>query len=150
MRAFGLILAVSLCAAPAMGAVYKWVDAQGVTHYSEVPPAAQEAKQLSVPSGQGSAADAPAGRKDGEAPKSAAAPQPAGPQDDESRRRKKYCDEARAELRSLEAPGRVFRVGDDGRKVLLSGEEREAEIAAASKLEKENCEPGTQPPAVNP
>jgi len=46
--------ALLLCAAPvgaAAGKIYKWVDAQGITHYSQSPPAGREAEEINANSG---------------------------------------------------------------------------------------------------
>ena len=38
MKAFGIGCLLLLCAGAASGQIYKWVDAKGVTHYSDAPP----------------------------------------------------------------------------------------------------------------
>jgi hypothetical protein len=43
-----LCLVVLLAAAPLQAQVYKWVDAKGVTHYSDKPPADAQAKPMVV------------------------------------------------------------------------------------------------------
>ncbi len=41
-----------LCTAPAQaGKIYKWIDAKGITHYSQSPPTGREAEEISTRSG---------------------------------------------------------------------------------------------------
>ena len=51
-------LGLFLCAATASAQVYKWVDAKGVTHYGDTPPAAGKVERKSF-SGAAPAADLP-------------------------------------------------------------------------------------------
>lgn len=47
MRKFPLLLLILLIAAAAVGgAMYKWVDEKGVTHYSDAPPPKQKSQRL--------------------------------------------------------------------------------------------------------
>src|SRR5215510_14634371 len=41
-------LALALCAGNAPGAIYKWVDEKGVTHYSEKPPAGKKPAEVPI------------------------------------------------------------------------------------------------------
>lgn len=45
---FGLCLWLLLMALPSMAGVYKWVDAQGKTHYGDAPPLSGKAKEVNV------------------------------------------------------------------------------------------------------
>lgn len=127
-------LAALLWAATAAAQVYKWVDAAGVTHYSQTPPPAGDAKTIAVP-------QSPAQPETKPAPANGEAKVPPGHTvfADEEARRKAHCEQAHAELQALEAPGRVSRKTADGEEVLLSGEERMAAIEDAKKREKEWC-----------
>ncbi len=48
LRRIALIAALAFCA-PASAQVYKWVDAEGRTHYGERPPQALDATKLEIP-----------------------------------------------------------------------------------------------------
>lgn len=50
MTRWSLLLALLLIAAAAIASgIYKWIDDQGITHYSDAPPKAQKATQLDHP-----------------------------------------------------------------------------------------------------
>lgn len=44
-----LLLGLLLCAVPLSAGMYKWVDENGVTHYSENPPPGRKARQIQAP-----------------------------------------------------------------------------------------------------
>lgn len=70
-----ILLAALMCSAPgpAQAEIYKWTDAQGVTHFSDQPPAGGTAEQIRLPATQDRAS--PAVRPDAvSAPLPAAAP----------------------------------------------------------------------------
>ncbi len=122
---------------PASAQVYKWVDSSGVTHYSQTPPPAGDAKTIGVPQSSGAPSDT--------APVKPAADGDAKPSNltvfaNEEERRKALCEQAKQELRTLEAPGqRVTRKTPDGEEVLLSGDERMVAVEAAKEREKKWC-----------
>jgi hypothetical protein len=45
-----LVVALALVAVPASSEIYKWVDENGVTHYTQTPPQSQEAEKVGVSS----------------------------------------------------------------------------------------------------
>lgn len=121
---------LALGALPADAAVYKWVDAEGRTHYSSTPPPGADAKPVVI-------------REDPPPPSSAPAPgqPPAGspPGTDNNRPRPPdqarvaACDTARHNLALLEKDGPVAKPGPDGKNVLLEGEARARELDRARK-----------------
>lgn len=121
---------LALGALPADAAVYKWVDAEGRTHYSSTPPPGADAKPVVI-------------REDPPPPPSAPAPgqPPAGsPPGTDSNRprppdqaRAAACDTARHNLALLEKDGPVAKPGPDGKNVLLEGEARARELERARK-----------------
>jgi len=131
-------LAALFWVATAAAQVYKWVDASGVTHYSQTPPPAGDAKTIAVPQSPAGEAE---GKPAGPSASGEAKPQPGQTVfTNEDERRKAHCEQARQELRTLEAPGqRVVRKNDQGEEVLLSGEERMTAVQAAKELEKTWC-----------
>jgi hypothetical protein len=144
-----MILAGSLLltlAAPVSAQVYKWVDAEGVTHFGSQPPQGQAATAV------GSLASPPR--------PAAQAPGPGGPpkldsqlQDDpqgaidakvkeevaaREAERKRYCEAVRTNLAQLQNNPRV-QVNIDGEVRRLREEERQSRIAESQKAIVENC-----------
>lgn len=137
-----LLLAMSATAMASQ--VYKWVDAQGVTHFSAQPPQGQEATSINtaVP------APKPApGKENTPNPtfKSIADPEQAAIDEKVKQEvaakeveRKKYCADVRTNLAQLQNNPRV-RVEVDGEVRRLSEEERQTRISEAQKSISENC-----------
>ncbi|AGA85607.1 DUF4124 domain-containing protein [Stutzerimonas stutzeri] len=134
----GLLLA--LCGNVMAAQVYKWVDAQGVTHFGAQPPQGQQVETVNT-------VTAPA--------KPAAAPQP--PVQDEAEadqssidrkvkqqvaaqeaERKRYCETMRTNLAQLQNNPRV-RVEDNGETRRLTEEERQSRINETRDKIAENC-----------
>ncbi|MHA6495469.1 DUF4124 domain-containing protein [Pseudomonas borbori] len=136
-----LLLALS---APAMASqVYKWVDAQGVTHFGAQPPQGQQATSINT------AAPPP---KTEQAPSSAptfdsiADPDQAAIDEKVKREvaaqdaeRKKYCEGIRTNLAQLENNPRL-RVEVEGELRRLNEEERQQRIADTKATIAENCQ----------
>ena len=136
-----LLMAMSL---PSMAAqVYKWVDSNGVTHFSAQPPEDQSATSISTtikpPKSGGSVAPLPKLDSQLEAEQQKAT-------DDKVKRevaeqeskRKQYCSDLRENLSQLRLNPRV-RVEENGEIRRLSAEERQARITEAEKNLQENC-----------
>jgi hypothetical protein len=137
-----LLLAMSATAMASQ--VYKWVDAQGVTHFGAQPPQGQEATSVNTATPKPKPAPA-------ETPKAAptfesiADPEQAAidekvKQDVAAKEveRKKYCEDVRTNLSQLENNPRV-RMEVEGELRRLSEEERQKRIAEAQKAIAENC-----------
>ena len=134
-----LLLALS---SPAMaGQIYKWVDAQGITHFGAQPPQGQQATSVNP-------VIAP--------PRPEAAPAPSAPTDNvmndeqqaidakadvaaQSAQNAENCTVIRTNLAQMENNPRV-RVEVDGEVRRLGEEERQEKIAEAKKLISENCQ----------
>ncbi|MCU1737406.1 MULTISPECIES: DUF4124 domain-containing protein [Pseudomonas] len=133
-----LLLALSpLCQA---GQIYKWVDAQGQTHFDAQPPTGQTATVVTPAIGN---VPAP--------PPSPAVPAstPLGDQKaidakvkkqiaDQEVVRKAYCEKARTNLAQLENNARV-REEVNGELRRLTEEERQARLVETRKTIEENC-----------
>ena len=151
-RMVTVMLALLLGAAPAPDAaaqVYKWVDANGVTHYGERPQGNAKAKQLELREAS---------------PQSSGAAKPAAPpsslqaQEIEYRKRQvmraeeetrnarikaqrdESCRKARAKLVNMRASGGFYRLNDAGERVFMSDAERDASLAKEEANFKANCE----------
>lgn len=135
-----LALACSLITADAVAAIYKWVDGQGVTHFSETPPGegAGEVQARPLPKG---ASD----RFLSTPPPSV--PEPAGltgkakeAADAAQAQRRNRCAVARRNRSVLEQQRRVYQTNDKGERVFIADQERQAEIARADAEIKRHCD----------
>lgn len=132
-------LMLALSTAAMAGQVYKWVDAQGVTHFSAQPPQGQQATTIST--------SAPPPRQATPAPSAGTPLDPEQAAIDkqvkkqvaaQEAERKKYCENARTNLAQLENNPRV-RVETDGEVRRLGEDERQERIAELKKSIAENC-----------
>ncbi|HEX9449856.1 MAG TPA: DUF4124 domain-containing protein [Burkholderiales bacterium] len=143
-----LVSSTWLVSMPAAAQTYKWTDADGKVHYSDQPPPANAKEQVTVKPRKPSAAtptttdkDAPAAKAKGKAKtyveqeaefkrrqvetaeREAAEKKKA----DEATEKKQNCDKARAQLRGLQAGGRVSQTNSQGEREYMS----DAQIAQA-------------------
>jgi hypothetical protein len=140
-----LFIVLTFVCSTAFAATYKWVDEDGITHYTQKPPAGGiESETIKPPpsvhrdtgtrtleEGQQLLEEGRENRaKQAEARQRAA---------DEKARQKKNCEIARARLRSLTYRPRVFFVQPDGTYVRADEETRQVEIAKANESIKEAC-----------
>ncbi len=143
-----LVIVLALAVAPLASAqMYKYVDKDGKTVYSDQPPANVDSKQLNVQPGVTSSAPA-------------AAPKSAVEQDkqlqkgrDEARERAKKsenaakeaeakeqaCASARAAYKIYSDGGRILKSDDKGERVFLGDEEIDAERERTKRLMDEAC-----------
>ncbi|MNQ64259.1 hypothetical protein D3C85_786750 [compost metagenome] len=141
-----LLLALSTSAVASQ--VYKWVDAQGVTHFGAQPPEGQQATSVntSVPKPRPGLP-----RLDSEQPEPAPAKStPVGDQKaidekvkadvaTQEAERRKYCETVRTNLAQLQNNPRL-RAEVDGEVRRLGEEERQSRIKDAEKAISENCD----------
>ena len=137
-----LLLAISATAMASQ--VYKWVDAQGVTHFSAQPPQGQEATSINtaVPAPKPAASEE---KKADPTFESIADPKQAAIDEKVKREvaakeaeRKKYCEDVRTNLAQLQNNPRV-RVEVDGQMRRLNEDERQARISETQKAITDNC-----------
>lgn len=135
---FTASLLISLSPLCMAGQVYKWVDAQGVTHFDAQPPQGQEAATIVTPS---SAATPP---------KKLPANAPIGDQQAIERTVKKqvaeqeaklrtYCETARTNLAQLQNNPRLRESTEGGMK-RLSDEQRQGRITEVQQSIAQNCQ----------
>jgi hypothetical protein len=137
-----LLLALSATASASQ--VYKWVDAQGNTHFGNQPPQGQDATQVNTGVSQPKPATPPA---------PAPLPLPGTEQDPAQKaidekvkqevaakevERKKYCEAVRTHLAQLQNNPRLM-VEVDGEKRRFTEEERQAKIAEDQKSITDTC-----------
>jgi len=136
----GLLLA--LCGNVMAAQVYKWVDAQGVTHFGAQPPQGQQVETVNTVT----APAKPAAKPD------TSAPDETGSETDQNSidrkvkqqvaaqeaERKRYCESMRTNLAQLQNNPRV-RVEDNGETRRVTEEERQARIAETRDKIAEHC-----------
>lgn len=136
------LVALTLAAQPAGAEVYKWVDEEGVVHYSQQPPAEGESTVLepktAPPKPQqttGGAPDEAGGDGEAETAAEAEQQQGAGTIDE-------FCRQARADIQTLEAGGRVRVEEADGSLRYLGPEEQQQRLQQLQQQVANNCEGG--------
>lgn len=134
-------LLLALSASAMASQVYKWVDAQGVTHFSAQPPQGQQATTINTATPPPKTAE-PAATPTFE---SSADPEQAAIDEKvkqeiatQEAERKKYCQTVRTNLAQLENNPRV-RVEVDGEVRRLNEEERQQRISEAKQAIAKNC-----------
>jgi hypothetical protein len=137
-----LLLAMSATAMASQ--VYKWVDAQGVTHFSAQPPQGQESTSVNT-AAPPPKPDVVEEKKAAPTFESIADPEQAAIDAKvkqevaaKEKERKKYCEDVRSNLSQLENNPRL-RIEIDGETRRLSEVERQKRIAEAQKSIAENC-----------
>jgi len=151
----GLLLAILagawLALAPASAETYKWTDAEGKVHYSDQPPPANAKRESTInprkpskpPAAEkGATAAKPKTYMEQEAAfkkrqvetaeREAAEKKKA----DEEATRKRNCEQAQAELKMLQAGGRLTRAGSQGEREYLS----DAQVAQETERTKKTVE----------
>lgn len=140
------ILALLLCTAAAEARVYKWVDSNGETHYSETVPRGQQASEVqpAAPgdSGKGGYADwmryikeenMNRTRKEAQEEKAEAAARA------EREARQARCAKAKQDLEVLQRQRRIYATGPNG-EGFMDDQTRAAYIEKAKQEMSENCE----------
>lgn len=134
-----LLLALSTSAMA--GQIYKWVDAQGNTHFGAQPPEGQQAAAVNpnisqpkvvtptAPKLEDSKPDAEQEKLDEEARQAATK---------REKERKSFCEQTRKDLAQMKANPRL-RVTENGETRRLTEDERQARMAKSEASIKENC-----------
>ena len=133
-----ILIAVLMVAftAPAAAQLYKWVDKDGKTHYSDTPPANQDTKQLNTGSGATTAAAAAAPPKgyvarDKELEKGREAAREVGKKSEDEAKlaaaKDEACVRARQAYQTYADGGRIHKYDAKGERVMLDDKEIEAE-----------------------
>ncbi|ERI50265.1 DUF4124 domain-containing protein [Pseudomonas sp. AOB-7] len=134
-------LMLALSATAMASQVYKWVDAQGVTHFSAQPPQGQPATAISTsapPPRQAPAEPAPSVEELLD-PEQAAIDKKVKQQiAAKEAERKQYCENARTNLAQLENNPRL-RIEEEGEVRRIDENERQERIAELKKSIAENC-----------
>lgn len=135
-------LLLALSASAMAGQVYKWVDAQGNTHFGAQPPQGQEATSINTVVAPPPKAATPAAPTlpslEDDAEQKAADAKVKAEVAAKDAELKKYCESMRTNLAQLRNNPRVM-VDVMGEPRRLTEEERQARIAESEKSIAENC-----------
>jgi hypothetical protein len=137
-----MLVAVSLST---HAAFYKWVDAKGVTQYSQSPPPSGHYQEMrSALPASDSNAQIPA-ETSAPAQDSATGPAPASPPDDQQQAqqqaaREKNCQLAKQRLSQLENHPRIRYTAANGSVRVMSEEEKQAKFVETRKMVDEMCQ----------
>lgn len=128
-----LVTAVMSNDAHAAKKFYKWVDKDGVTHYSERPPKGKQAEVVNTYTGRGTPPPNQAAKEKEEKPEeeTQAAPQPI--------KNPEVCQSARRNLEILNRNNRVRLKDENGELTILSQEQKEKQRKTAEKAVKDHC-----------
>lgn len=124
--------------------IYKWVDAQGITHFGSEPPRGQTVESVSTNSFQPPIPEKSAAQLAAEAEQASTKTQAQIDRDvrkqvaEEAAALKKYCASVRHNLAQLENNPRIL-AEIDGKPTRLSEEERQARIAEMKQAILERC-----------
>jgi hypothetical protein len=138
---------IAMAGVPALAQVYKWVDANGVTHYSEKPPETGKAREVplhdAAPAGSGTQANAgdPAWKDKERAYKQrqAARDQLAAKQQKEKADNEEKCKQSGAQLADMRAHPRSYQTNDKGEAEFLSDQQRDTLLAERQQEYNQHC-----------
>ncbi len=136
---FSALLALAIGNSSQAAQIYKWVDAQGVTHFDAQPPAGQAAQQINTAQPPpGSAPTPPQGDVDGAAQQRAIDKKVKKQIATEEARRKENCTMLRTNLAQLQNNPRV-REQVEGETRRLSEDQRQDRISETQKAIEDFC-----------
>ncbi|MCF7534746.1 DUF4124 domain-containing protein [Pseudomonas petrae] len=141
MRWMILAATLTLAVAPAVGQaaqIYKWVDAQGVTHFDAQPPAGQTAQEIDTGKPVAAPPAPPPQNQDGVREQEAVDAKVRKQVAVQEAKRKEACDEQRTNLAQLQNNPRV-RQEVNGEFRRFTEEERQARIAEVKKYLDDQC-----------
>ena len=139
-----LIVAMALAVAPLASAdLYKYVDKNGKTVYTDQPPADADAKRMSGPSAPATAPAKTAVERDKEnekgKEKSRDQAKKTAEADKAEQAKKLRCEQARGNLQIYTDGGRIMKTNEKGERDYMSDEEIASERAKTQKLVDEAC-----------
>lgn len=150
-----LAICLLLTSANAFGALHKWVDAEGVVHYSDsVPSAGVKSKTLRVTSVAPDADSSATGSSGVTAPKTLAekeaearkaqkakneASEKSAREQEFANNKKKNCENARTSLTGLENSPRLVTYDAKGERTFMDDAQRQQQIDEARKAISINC-----------
>ena len=142
---FSFIFLLFLLPSISLGGIYKWVDADGKTHYGNKPPQTSQIEKLNIKVKQPVVPKEPkeegkngieSDKKDTKNKLKSAEPEASKYSAQEKSR---FCNQAKIDLQRIEAKSRIRQKDKDGNVRYLSESERNQRIAAAKKDVKDFC-----------
>jgi hypothetical protein len=147
-----MVFALAACTASVQAQVYKWVDKDGKVQYSDQAPPPDVTKST-VQKGISTSSSSPAVQSDKAAEKapdkgkefekrrsdSADKQKKADEASKLAGRKQESCEDARANLKGLEAGGRISKTDANGERYFLDDDQRQQEIARAQDVMAESC-----------
>jgi hypothetical protein len=136
---------LSLAAAPALAALYKWTDENGRTVYGDTPPAGVKAEKVNAPT---SPADPNAVRDMAAKDAQIKARQRARAEEDakaektqaDAKAKLERCAQLRGNIQTMRSSAAVYKFNDKGEKIYLEAADRERSIAdSETQLRNLNC-----------
>jgi hypothetical protein len=139
-----LVIAMALAVAPLASAeLYKYVDKNGKTVYTDQPPADADAKRMSAPPAPAAAPAKSYVERDKEIEKgrekSREQAKKTAEGDKAEQAKKQRCEQARGNLQIYTDGGRIMKTNDKGERDYMSDEEIAAERAKTPRLVDEAC-----------
>jgi hypothetical protein len=139
-----LVLAIAMAFAPLAGAeLYKYIDKDGKTVYSDQPPANVDSKQLHVNTGVSTSPAKSATARDKELDKGREEARDKAKKADveanNSKVAEQKCAQAQATYRTYQDGGKLFKYTKDGERELLSDDEIEAKRKESKQDMDEAC-----------
>ncbi|MEO5691632.1 MAG: DUF4124 domain-containing protein [Usitatibacter sp.] len=141
-----VLLAALLCGVDAQAQIYKWVDAQGRTHYGEKPADGTPATAIAAPSPPSEPARSNNPEKWKEMERDLrtrrldkARAEEAQQKKQDSAERKRECANAQRQITILERQAPVYSRDAKGERVYASDEVREKELQAWKRAYQDNC-----------
>lgn len=145
-RGWWIVAGWLVCAGLTQAAMYKWVDENGVTQYTQYPPPTGKSEVMVPPPPP---AEDPEGaqqrledllkKQDDQRKAATTAEQERTKSEEQAATREKNCQMARSNLEKLTTGGRKRVIGSDGVATYLTDEDRAAHIAKAKQQIEEFC-----------
>jgi cytoskeletal protein RodZ len=143
MRRLPIALVLLLVAPLATAQVYKWTDAQGITHYSESPPPGNtKYSQVSVATGSDTSAassSSAASNSSGDSSQSSSSSTTPAQTPDTPENRAKLCASLKANISTLQGSGPVVMQGPGGEQHLLNADQRKQQLDAGQSQYQQYC-----------
>lgn len=148
MKRIALTLVLAIAAAPfAHAELYKYIDKDGKTVYSDAPPPNADTKQVKT-LGAGTVSSAPKTAMDKDKDQEKLRKEAREKQDKADKAAKgaeeqeRACNQARANQRAVQEGGRLYKYDEKGERAFMTDDEIEAEKAKAARAVEDACKKG--------
>jgi len=143
---FSFLALFLLIPATSVGAIYKWVDEQGKTHYGNQRPATNQAEKMKLKikepaaPGKGTKKDKKDGaKKPEEKVEQKRLPDTIVDAPISEKEKRRLCEQAKADIATIQAKGRIRERDDKGNSYYLTDKQRAKRLADAKKDASELC-----------